>query len=281
MAHSPRQRPRRAPARGDAPSHRRQRVISHPRRCWRHRGLSAEPAARGGASDAADEWTIFTNRETCDLVPAAPNFTEARQPVRARSRPWRILWEQTGLPLAAARCGIDVMLNPGFTCPLAAPCPNVTVFHDLQHKRHPEYFRWFDLPAWQFLLWAAAHRSRSLIAVSEATRADLRRYYGVDASVIYHGVEPELFDIAERREPQRTRSGLSTLHPHKNLERLVRAWAKLGRARLPPGDRRNARLLTRLRLKRSSRRLICANRCGLPGGCRAPMCWSCCAPPGA
>ncbi len=180
--------------------------------------------------DGANEWTIFTNRETCDLVPAAPNFTESRQPVRARNRPWRILWEQTGLPIAAARRGIDVLLNPGFTCPLAAPFPNVTVFHDLQHKRHPEYFRWFDLPPWQFLLWAAAHRSRSLIAVSEATRADLRRYYGVDAGVIYHGVEPELFDIAERRAPQRFILCLSTLHPHKNLERLVRARAKLGRA---------------------------------------------------
>ena len=69
------------------------------------------------------------------------------------------------------------MFNPGFTAPVFAPCANVTVFHDLQHKRHPEYFRWFDLPFWRMLLWMSAHRSRTLIAVSQATREDLERYY--------------------------------------------------------------------------------------------------------
>jgi glycosyltransferase involved in cell wall biosynthesis len=180
--------------------------------------------------DRANAWVVFTNRETgADLVPRAPNFVHAPQPLRAAVRPARILWEQLALPAAAARRHPDVLFNPGFTCPLLCPCPNVTVFHDLQHKRHPEYFRWFDLPAWQFLLWGAAHRSRALIADSAATRDDLRRYYGVDSTVIHLGVEPEIFALAERREPKRFLLCLSTLHPHKNLDRLVRAWAALGR----------------------------------------------------
>ena len=68
---------------------------------------------------------------------------------------------------------LDVLLNPGFTAPLVCPCPQVTVFHDLQHKRHPEYFRWFDLPFWNFFLFWSAHVSRLLLAVSAATAADL------------------------------------------------------------------------------------------------------------
>jgi glycosyltransferase involved in cell wall biosynthesis len=181
------------------------------------------------AVDRVNTWIIFTNRETgADLVPAAPNFLHAPQPILASIRPARILWEQLVLPVAVGRRHLDVLFNPGFTCPLVCPCPNVTVFHDLQHKRHPEYFRWFDLPAWQFLLWGAAHRSRTLIAVSAATRDDLRQYYGVDAAVIHSGVEPELFALAERREPGRFLLCLSTLHPHKNLDRLVRAYAALG-----------------------------------------------------
>ena len=179
--------------------------------------------------DRENKWVVFTNRETgADLVPQAANFAHAPQNVRAANRPARIVWEQTALTLAARRRHIDVMFNPGFTCPLVSGCPNVTVFHDLQHKRRPEYFRWFDLPAWQFLLWAAAHRSRALIAVSEATRDDLRRYYGVDATAIHSGVEAELFETGERREPKRFLLCLSTLHPHKNLDRLVRAYAALG-----------------------------------------------------
>ena len=183
--------------------------------------------------DRENQYVIFTNRETGgDLVPVQRNFTWAPQPVRASFRPGRILFEQTMLSLAAARRHIDVLFNPGFTCPIVCPCPNVTVFHDLQHKRHPEYFRWFDLPFWRLLLWASAHRSTRLIAVSEATRADLRHFYGVDAAVVHHGVEPEFFEMAKWREPADYLLCVSTLHPHKNLERLVRAHAR--DADLPP-----------------------------------------------
>jgi glycosyltransferase involved in cell wall biosynthesis len=174
--------------------------------------------------DSLNEYVVFTNRETpSDLVPAQSNFTWAPQSVRASFRPARILWEQTILPVTLRRRRIDVLFNPGFTSPAICPCPSVTVFHDLQHKRHPQYFRWFDLPFWRLLLWSSARRSRALIAVSGATRDDLMRYYGVSSTVIHHGVEPEFFRIAERREPRDYLLCVSTLHPHKNIERLLDA----------------------------------------------------------
>ena len=179
--------------------------------------------------DAENEYFVFTNLETGpDLVPRKARFYWKPQAVRARFRPARILWEQTVLPLEASRYGLDVLFNPGFTAPVIAPCPCVTVFHDLQHKRHPEHFRWFDLPFWRMLLWASAHRSRTLIAVSEATRADLLRFYRVPSDrviVIPHGADANCFALARTRiEPYLL--CVSTLHPHKNLERLVRAYAR-------------------------------------------------------
>ncbi|HEU0138330.1 MAG TPA: glycosyltransferase family 1 protein [Bryobacteraceae bacterium] len=182
--------------------------------------------------DSENEYFLFTNRETgADLVPAAPNFHSCPQAVSARSRPARILWEQTALPLALVKTRIDVLFNPGFTAPLLCPCPMVTVFHDMQHKRHPEYFRWFDLPFWRMLLLQAAVESHTLIAVSEATRNDILKYYRLPEKkirVIPHGVDPLLFHIGER-------TGnfilcISTLHPHKNLERLIRAFARFHHA---------------------------------------------------
>jgi glycosyltransferase involved in cell wall biosynthesis len=179
--------------------------------------------------DTANQYFIFTNRETGpDLVPRQPNFRRLPQPVRAASRPARMLWEQAALPLAAVRHSLDVMLNPGFTAPLFCPCPQVTVFHDLQHKRHPEYFRWFDLPFWRFFLFCSAHVSRLLLAVSAATAADLLKYYRLPESkvrVTPEGVETVFFDIARRRTPEPFLLAVSTLHPHKNLDGLLRAFA--------------------------------------------------------
>ncbi len=179
--------------------------------------------------DPVNRYAIFTNRETGpDLAPARPNFRVVQQAVSAVSRPRRILWEQSVLALEAARRHLDVLLNPGFTAPIFAPCPQVSMFHDLQHKRHAENFRWFELPFWQFFLFWSAHISRLLLTPSQATAGDLKRYYRLPEAKVrlaQHGVDPACFGIAGRRQPERFLLAVSTLHPHKNLDALLRAFA--------------------------------------------------------
>jgi glycosyltransferase involved in cell wall biosynthesis len=171
------------------------------------------------------EYFVFTNRETeADLVPTA--FHHVSTPVPARFRPARIVWEQTGLPWRVASLQLDVLLNPGFTAPLAAPCPQVTVFHDMQHKRHPENFRWFDLPFWRVLLYGAAKRSQLVLADSDETSRDLLRFYSLPKErvrVVPLGVDPRFFSLA--RKPEKFILAVSTLHPHKNLHSLLEAFA--------------------------------------------------------
>lgn len=184
------------------------------------------------AEDAVNQYVIYSNLETgASLAPARVNFLSVPLNVRAANRPARILHEQFSLPRRLRRDKINVLLNPGFTAPVLAPCPQVTVIHDLQHKRHPEYFRWFDLPAWRLLVWAAVRRSQRLIAVSQATGDDLDRFYGVGGdmvTVIEHGVDERFFEIAaERSRVEPMLLCVSTLHPHKNIERLVRVFARL------------------------------------------------------
>jgi glycosyltransferase involved in cell wall biosynthesis len=183
--------------------------------------------------DRENEWIIFANSETPrDLMPDAPNFVWAPQRVGATFRPGRILYEQFVLPRKAA--GVDVLFNPGFTAPAFGP-NSVTVFHDLQHKRHPEHFRWFDLPFWDVLLWSAAKRSARLIAVSQSTHDDLLKYYGIRSEVIPHGVDPEYFAVGERRRPEKFILCVSTLHPHKNHLRLIRAYSRFRKDHLGYG----------------------------------------------
>jgi len=183
--------------------------------------------------DSTNEYFLFTNLETGDsLAPRKPNFHIVPQEVHAAFRPARIAWEQVALPLAVAARRIDVLLNPGFTAPILCGCPQVTVFHDLQHKRHPEHFRWFDLPFWRILLFWSAHVSRILIADSKATREDLEKFYRLphdQIRVVPLGVDPKFFELARRPEPFLL--SVSTLHPHKNLDRLLRVFAEFRRGR--------------------------------------------------
>lgn len=185
------------------------------------------------ALDSRNEYFVFTNRETGhDLVPKRPNFHWQPQGVRAVFRPGRILWEQTRLPLAVAAAGLDVLLNPGFTAPIYHSCPLVTVFHDLQHRRHPENFRWFDLPFWRMLLYVSAQISTIVLAVSERTKADLLHYYRLPEAkirVASLGVDPHLFGVTRRPEPFLL--CVSTLHPHKNVDGLLRAFADFRKIR--------------------------------------------------
>lgn len=189
--------------------------------------------------DDRKEYFVYANAETgSDLVPSLPRFHFVQTGVKARVRTARILYEQVALPRLLRRDGIDVLLNAGFTCPLSFASRSVTVFYDLQHKRHPEFFRWFDRPFWNLLLGASAVRSRALVVISRATESDLIRYYPEAQNktfVVPVGVDPEFFRIAERRE--RAAAGepylltVSTLHPHKNLDRLMQAFAEFRRTR--------------------------------------------------
>ncbi len=188
-----------------------------------------------GEIDNTNEYFLFTNRETgTDLGPELPNFHRVPQAVWAVFRPARIAWEQTVLPLAVAARRIDVLLNPGFTAPLLCGCPQVTVFHDLQHKRHPDHFRWFDLPFWRVLLFWSAHLAQIVIADSEATATDLATYYRLPlrrVRVVPLGVDPKFFMISAARRTEPLLLSVSTLHPHKNLDRLLRAFGAFHRNR--------------------------------------------------
>ena len=183
------------------------------------------------AIDTTNQYVLFTNRETGDsLLPPAANFRCVPQAVAATNRPARLIWEQTRLPWEAWKWRLDVLFNPGFTAPAVCGCRQATVFHDLQHKRHPVYFRWYELPFWNLFLLLSAHVSDRLIAVSEATREDLLLFYKLPpgkVATVRHGVDPRFFEIGRQRASCPAEPYLlcvSTLHHHKNIERLVLAF---------------------------------------------------------
>ncbi len=177
------------------------------------------------------EYFVIVNRE-CENAsfPASPRLRIVRTGVPAASRPARLLYEQVLIPAQARALRLDVLFNPGFTAPALCGCPCVTTFHDLQHKRHPEYFRPLDLPAWNLFLGLSARRSQRILAVSQATANDFRRFYPASKApidVTPLGARDAYFSLRPPGHPvDDYLLCVSTLHPHKNHERLVRAFAK-------------------------------------------------------
>jgi len=184
--------------------------------------------------DHTNVYFVFRNAETeRSIVPDQANFIDCPQPIRARFRPARILYEQTAFLFTLHAHRLDVLFNGGYTAPLLAAVPMVTVFFDLQYKVHPEYFTRLDLLAWRLLLPASARRSRRIIAISEAARAELVRFYPFCAGridLVTHGIERRFAAMYAVRKRARVRGSyllaVSTLGPHKNYDGLLRAYAR-------------------------------------------------------
>ncbi len=192
------------------------------------------------AVDSRDQFFVFINTETAAaepaLVPAAPNFHVVRCPLRAASRPARLLWEQLVLPMQCAARRLDVLFSPGFTSPLVCAARKVTVIHDLQHARQPENFGRIERAAWQAAVWLSARFSSCILTVSEASRRDILEIYGLSPDrvrVVRHGVEAGLLGLEPRNSERPYLLSVSTIHAHKNWARWLEAFERLAAEGFP------------------------------------------------
>lgn len=153
-----------------------------------------------------------------------------------------------GGALRAPGLGLDLFHATHYVLPFGLPCPAVVTVHDLIHLRRPEQLssRFAGLYA-RALLGRAVRRARLLLTVSRATADDLVARLGADPGrieVIPNGVDPAFFADPG---PERVRALLAPLgleppyllflgnpKPHKNVARLLAAFARLDPAATPP-----------------------------------------------
>jgi glycosyltransferase involved in cell wall biosynthesis len=182
-------------------------------------------------------YTVFVGAGRPDMPGA-----DIRRTALPTARPWaRIFWEQCVLPLELIRLRPDLLHSLAFVSPWRSPSPTVVTVYDLSFKLMPDRFP----PAQRLYLSAftsrSCHRARRVLAISESTRADLVRLFGVPRNkvdVAYPGVdaafrplaEPEVTRFrSEHKLPDRFILYLGTLEPRKNVDSLIRAFAKVRR----------------------------------------------------
>jgi glycosyltransferase involved in cell wall biosynthesis len=170
------------------------------------------------------------------LLPEGADWRVVRFP-----RLWthfRLSWEMVTRPP-------DLLFVPSHVLPLVHPQRSVVTVHDLGYHYYPEAHTAFQNV---YLRWSTRYNARAatrIVADSEATQRDLMHYYGIPEDrirVVYPGRDESLVPVVEPVTLARVRAryGLSdsyllyvgTLHPRKNLVRLVQAFAVLLRSSL-------------------------------------------------
>ena len=151
--------------------------------------------------------------------------------------PWTQWWDQVSLPRALARDRTSVFLSPYYKGPLIAPCPVVLTIHDLYFIGYPGRRRPVYDATVTCLARLYAARSAAIVTDSEYSKRSIVTRLGVSSSkvsVIPVALGPE-FRPVPLTAAVRTRYGVAppyilyvgNVMPHKNLPRLIRAFALL------------------------------------------------------
>lgn len=93
-------------------------------------------------------------------------------------------WEQVHLPRVLSGVAADALFAPAWTAPLRSTTPIVVAIHDLSFFAHPEWFRWREGFRRRLLTRRTAQRARTVITLSEFSRAEIVRYLNVPADRI-------------------------------------------------------------------------------------------------
>jgi glycosyltransferase involved in cell wall biosynthesis len=152
------------------------------------------------------------------------------------------LAEQRQWPAVLRAVSADVLFVPyHLATPWWSPIPVVTVIHDCIFEADPAFAPsgWVR-GAYRAVTRLAITRATTVATVSQATRADLRRHYGLaipPGNVVRHGVNPAFGGpcpperLAEARArlslPERYVLHVGVRRPHKNQSVLLKAFARL------------------------------------------------------
>ena len=150
----------------------------------------------------------------------------------------RIIWEQSRLPLQLHQLRADLVHGLVNVLPLTTRVPGVVTVHDLSFMRMPESLTVARRTYLTRLCQASVQRAAHVIAVSRQTADDVMHYFDIPAakiSVVHNGVAASFvpgdpITTAAFRQtknlPARFLLYLGTLEPRKNLELLLKAFAR-------------------------------------------------------
>ena len=149
------------------------------------------------------------------------------------------LRQQWVIPPLLRRLDVGLYHSPYYLMPVRPGVPTVVTLHDLIPLRYPQLFTTTQRLIYRVATRLALRASRVVISVSAATAQDVEALLGLSAERVV--VIPEAADPSFRPQPDAVVAALrqrlslpqeyvlyvGSNKPHKNLVRLVEAWARL------------------------------------------------------
>ncbi|HSD11937.1 MAG TPA: glycosyltransferase family 1 protein [Patescibacteria group bacterium] len=198
--------------------------------------------------DVRNEYVLFfDNRDVAeakrDLLRGNPRVTARALPFRTLRRAMPFVYSHLVVSSVFDRERLDLLHGPANVVPFFYRRPWVVTVHDLAIYDHPEWFPAGSLGTQTFsksvLVPHSLRHARRVIAVSQATKRDAMRIFGLDErkiDVVYEGAEPP--DSKGDPGAALSRLGLAkgdyllwlgTVEPRKNVAAAIRAFAHAAR----------------------------------------------------
>lgn len=188
--------------------------------------------------DQENDYVIFLRRENFDdFYPQNPRFKKVLADYH-----WYSVAEQIFFPFVIYRQKINLMHFPHFNVPILYFKPYVVTIHDLILRHfatrrastlEPLIYRFKNI-AYKIVIWLAIKRAKKIITVSEYVKNDVIRCFGVKlkkVAVTYEGAPEKnfLFPGLKYKLKEFGIAGhyllyVGNAYPHKNLERLIKAF---------------------------------------------------------
>ena len=186
------------------------------------------------------EFLLITDRE--GPLPELPRAVErviaypsARHPLLFYT------WFEWVVPRMLKKWNADVFLSMDNFCSIKTKVPTLLVIHDLAYLHLPEGVSRFELAYYRYFMPRFAKRADALVTVSDFTRQDVAKSYGLSPkqiSVAYNGVRPRFRELSPKQITS-VQANLTdgvpyfvyvgSVHPRKNVDGLIRGFNRFKR----------------------------------------------------
>lgn len=136
-----------------------------------------------GEIDRENEYYLICNDNRLSII------NNQFKIIRVKSKYYSLM-EQAYFIYELSKLNVDLMHFTNFNMPVFYPGKFVVTIHDLIHHQFPgrKKSRYLHRLAYRTVIWTAVHRAEKIIAVSEATKQEIIKTFGVDpdkVQVIY------------------------------------------------------------------------------------------------